>query len=379
VSPKPASSKAALADKVRLNRLSHISVATWVGVGLTLAGLVVAVYYGMPMMRLAIWTAKNDFREACKSELDTALPQSSACKAALGQPPQPPPIKKRSVLDVRRLSLGLRLSILATCCASMVLLFRVSKNLIQQSRRYSKQNKTSIMLSTPMHDRSGRGALILCLFDTAQRLQVEIADWGLPAKLKLKLKLIAMIEQIGSCEKTLIPPPTQQTSSRRGIIAATLYTSRAYWMLCWIVHLRVPIAISSVLFICSYLYAERYPHQSSDTSQWSSGWESTRIMLLITASYKLRVTKDRERAILWLSIVLCAILMPCNHFLNKLIDRMGKEGWVLATGIISFCAGAWCSLMFSFFYLIGAICDAEELPQLVKVLTVFFTVLTICS
>jgi hypothetical protein len=413
--PKSSSSHTASADKLRLNRLSHISVATWVGVGLTLAGLVVAVYYGIPMMRLAIWTAKNDFREACKSELEAALPQTPACNKALEHPPQPPPIKKRGITVVRRHGLGLGFSVLVTCCLLLVLLFNVSKTLIQRSRKDSKQNKTFVRSNTPMHDTSERDALILCLLDTAQRLQMENADWELPAE--LKVKLIAMIEQSGTRERTSMTPPTQQASSRGGTVAATLYTSisttlststikcnvrlaalmklyrvirstidnvvhrtRAGLMLCWIVRLRMPIALSTVLFICSYICAEIYPHQSSGTSQWSSVWESMRIMLLITVSYEpfmLELANIRQRVTLRLSIVLCAILMACNHFMNTVIANMGKEEWAQATGIISICGGALSLLMFSSFYLIGASCDVEELPQLFPVLPVLFTVLTI--
>jgi hypothetical protein len=66
-------------------------------VGLTLAGLVVAVYYGIPMMRLAIWTAQNDFRESCKSDLEAGMPRTPACDKTLEQSAQPPPIRKRTI------------------------------------------------------------------------------------------------------------------------------------------------------------------------------------------------------------------------------------------------------------------------------------------
>lgn len=42
-----------------LNHLSHISIATWIGVGLALGGLVVTIYYGIPIMRLAVWTHRT--------------------------------------------------------------------------------------------------------------------------------------------------------------------------------------------------------------------------------------------------------------------------------------------------------------------------------
>lgn len=134
---------------------------------MTLADLVVAVYYGIPVMRLAIWTAKNDFREACKSELDTAIPQTSACKEGLDQPTQPPPIKKRGITVVRGHGLGLRSSVLATCCMLLVLLSFVAKNLIRCGRKGVEQSKTPIGLSIPAHNLSERDALIRLLFDTA--------------------------------------------------------------------------------------------------------------------------------------------------------------------------------------------------------------------
>jgi hypothetical protein len=167
---------------------------------LTLAGLVVAVYYGIPMMRLAIWTARNDFREACKSELEAALPQTSACKQALDQPPHPPPIKKRGIAVVRGHNLGQGSTVLATCCISLVLLYIVVKKLTRFGRKPLEQNKTPIGLSIPAHILSKRGALIRILLDTAQHLEVEGDEWELSAE--LKAELITMIEQSGPHETT---------------------------------------------------------------------------------------------------------------------------------------------------------------------------------
>lgn len=52
------------------------------------------------MMRLAIWTAQNDFRESCKSELQAALPQTAACNKTLEQSPRPPPLTKRTASTI---------------------------------------------------------------------------------------------------------------------------------------------------------------------------------------------------------------------------------------------------------------------------------------
>jgi hypothetical protein len=83
--------------------LSHVSIATWIGVCLAFAGLIVAVYYGVPMMRLAVWTAENDFREACKSDSEAALsfPQTKACRHVLENPPQQPPVTRFTAVFFR--------------------------------------------------------------------------------------------------------------------------------------------------------------------------------------------------------------------------------------------------------------------------------------
>jgi hypothetical protein len=83
--------------------LSHVNIATWVGVCIAFAGLVVAVYYGVPMMRLAVWTAENDFREACKSDSEAALsfPQTKACRRVLESPPRQPPVTKFTAVFFR--------------------------------------------------------------------------------------------------------------------------------------------------------------------------------------------------------------------------------------------------------------------------------------
>jgi hypothetical protein len=93
-------------------------------VGLALGGLVVTIYYGMPIMRLAVWTAQNDFREACRSERETGLQQSAACNKTLAQPAQPPPIMKRTTSDMedRDVSRELAPWVVATCFAFLLAL-----------------------------------------------------------------------------------------------------------------------------------------------------------------------------------------------------------------------------------------------------------------
>ncbi|KAM0702817.1 hypothetical protein Q7P35_010249 [Cladosporium inversicolor] len=88
-----------------LNHLSHISIATWIGVGLALGGL-------------------NDFREACKSELEAGLQQSAACNRTLAKPAQPPPIMKRtiSVMESKDPSREVAPWVVATCFALLLAL-----------------------------------------------------------------------------------------------------------------------------------------------------------------------------------------------------------------------------------------------------------------
>jgi hypothetical protein len=80
----------------KLSHLSHISAATWIGVGLAFGALVVAVYYGAPVWRLARWTALNDFRASCISDHDRGLRESTRCKTLLADPAKPPPVVKRT-------------------------------------------------------------------------------------------------------------------------------------------------------------------------------------------------------------------------------------------------------------------------------------------
>lgn len=88
--------------RMQLSQCSHIAIATWIGIGITIAGFIVMIYYASsasPGMRLAAWTARNDFREACKSDLEAMLPITVACNETLNEPPQPPPIRGRQALN----------------------------------------------------------------------------------------------------------------------------------------------------------------------------------------------------------------------------------------------------------------------------------------
>lgn len=81
------------------------------------------------MMRLAIWTARNDFREACKSELEAGLQQTAVCNKTLTRPVLPPPIKKRMLDNTRTTREILKRQPWALVVCSALLLLSVCKAL----------------------------------------------------------------------------------------------------------------------------------------------------------------------------------------------------------------------------------------------------------
>lgn len=58
----------------------------WTGILLTIAALIVAIYYGATTLSYARWTKHNDFREGCINDVDHKLPLSAACSAELLRP-----------------------------------------------------------------------------------------------------------------------------------------------------------------------------------------------------------------------------------------------------------------------------------------------------
>lgn len=76
-------------------------------------------------MRLAVWTAQNDFREACKSERETGLQLSPACNLTLTQPAQPPPIMKRTISETEDKDINRELAPwMAAPCFALLLALR---------------------------------------------------------------------------------------------------------------------------------------------------------------------------------------------------------------------------------------------------------------
>ena len=59
------------------------SLGEWTNIGLALAALIVAVYFGATMLSYAEWTKHNDFREGCINDQEHRLPLSAECSEEL--------------------------------------------------------------------------------------------------------------------------------------------------------------------------------------------------------------------------------------------------------------------------------------------------------
>ncbi|KAK4951795.1 hypothetical protein LTR10_009715 [Elasticomyces elasticus] len=77
-------------------RILNVSAGTWLAVGSVAGATVIGVYYGQPMLRLAIWTARNEFRGSCIEDRSRGL-ASAACNTTLLEPARPPPFRRRSI------------------------------------------------------------------------------------------------------------------------------------------------------------------------------------------------------------------------------------------------------------------------------------------
>jgi hypothetical protein len=129
----------------KVSHLSHISAATWIGVGLALGALVVAVYYGQPMWRLARWTALNDFRASCISDHDRGLKESVKCRTLLAAPAMPPPVMKRTVheMDERVGTTALRWTLKAAIFVVTFILSLINLKEYVEERRHPGLARTS--------------------------------------------------------------------------------------------------------------------------------------------------------------------------------------------------------------------------------------------
>jgi hypothetical protein len=77
----PTTPKAPDALQIILNKLH--SLGEWTNIGLALAALIVAVYFGATMLSYAGWTKNNDFCEGCINDQEHRLPLSAECSEEL--------------------------------------------------------------------------------------------------------------------------------------------------------------------------------------------------------------------------------------------------------------------------------------------------------
>ncbi|KAK5739797.1 hypothetical protein LTR17_005083 [Elasticomyces elasticus] len=91
---------------------------------LAAAAIAVTVYYGQVMLRLARWSAGNDFRGSCVDDRSVGI-LSTACNSTLSEPARPPPmLRKRALLiaAVFRLDPDYAVTIAVTVTAGAALL-----------------------------------------------------------------------------------------------------------------------------------------------------------------------------------------------------------------------------------------------------------------
>jgi hypothetical protein len=62
------------------------TIGVWTTVGLAIAAIIIAVYYGAIMYSYAKWTKQNDFREGCINDQEHYLPLSVECIEVLLRP-----------------------------------------------------------------------------------------------------------------------------------------------------------------------------------------------------------------------------------------------------------------------------------------------------
>lgn len=125
------------------------------------------------MTRLAIWTAENDFRGSCKSEIEAGLPRTAACNRTLEQPLQPPPTRKHltGVKGWNQISCP-SLGYLVTPYVLLLLACNAWKRSVQHYRKSSVEtNKTQVEAYTLPRDTSS-----VCLGSAAASVATVKAD-----------------------------------------------------------------------------------------------------------------------------------------------------------------------------------------------------------
>ncbi|KAK5695548.1 hypothetical protein LTR97_009058 [Elasticomyces elasticus] len=74
-------------------------VSTWVRRSLAAATFAIAVYYAQRTMRLAIWTARHDYRGDCADDLSRGF-TSPECEVTLARAALPPPVRERGISGI---------------------------------------------------------------------------------------------------------------------------------------------------------------------------------------------------------------------------------------------------------------------------------------
>ncbi|KAH8594345.1 hypothetical protein B0O99DRAFT_712539 [Bisporella sp. PMI_857] len=82
-----------------LKAITSTGLATWLGLFTAAAALYVAVFYGVPMIKLAQWTAQKDYREACLEDQTRGI-VSESCNVLLATPLPEPPLRARDLTRV---------------------------------------------------------------------------------------------------------------------------------------------------------------------------------------------------------------------------------------------------------------------------------------
>ncbi|KAK3621720.1 hypothetical protein LTR56_022612 [Elasticomyces elasticus] len=126
--PQPAANNAPVtiphAPGSRNRIVPKFKASTWLGMALAAAAIAVTVYYGQVMLRLARWSAGNEFRGSCVNDRSVGI-SSSACNSTLSEPARPPPVLRKRTLLLATVYSGrgnVALMIAVTATAGVVLL-----------------------------------------------------------------------------------------------------------------------------------------------------------------------------------------------------------------------------------------------------------------
>lgn len=113
-------------------------IMTLTGIIMTLVFALLTVSSMYKSERLAIWTAKSDFRDACRADRDHGM-LSRACNDTLAYPALPPPEKRQMILGMIYVTgSSLQVDLLVECSSfilSLLALIVTSAKIILQRRK----------------------------------------------------------------------------------------------------------------------------------------------------------------------------------------------------------------------------------------------------